>query len=183
LGVYAQDITYSYNDDLSRGTQHYTGSQQEAGKYKGNIASGGWRFTDVPIPPGAHIVSATLKLYAYSLTGSLSDVRTRFYGEAADNPDRWYTGLHEVGSVEKGASFVDFIPTEWSPGAQYTMPDLKAIVQEVVNRPGWTAGNALALIWTDNGSIGSYTRVASFDSGQNPTNPASLEITWASPVE
>ena len=34
----------------------------------------------------------------------------------------------------------------------YKTPDLSPIIQEIVNQPGWAAGNALVLIFTDDKS-------------------------------
>ena len=38
-------------------------------------------------------------------------------------------------------------PTAWTAGAKYQSPELKDVVQEIVNRGGWTGGNTLALVF------------------------------------
>lgn len=69
------------------------------------------------------------------------------------------------------------IPT-WSnsgsAGAAQQTPDLAPIVQELVNRPGWVGGNAMAILFTGTGQ-----RIAhAFDGA--PLSAAVLSIQWES---
>jgi hypothetical protein len=58
-----------------------------------------------------------------------------------------------------------------------TSPNLAGLVQEVVDRPGWQSGNALALLLaSDPGNTG-YTDAISFDA--NPLNAARLQVEYA----
>ena len=43
---------------------------------------------------------------------------------------------------------VDWAPSEWRKNDLYRTSDLSSVLQEIVERSGWTEGNALALIFT-----------------------------------
>ena len=64
----------------------------------------------------------------------------------------------------------------WTGGTKYQTPDLTAIVQELINRPGWNSGQAMLfkIDWVS----GAGGRVAeSFDS--NATKAARLVVVYA----
>ena len=65
----------------------------------------------------------------------------------------------------------------WKSNTWYESPDISGILQEIVNRPGWAAGNGLALIYTsDQDSFGDERRFWSYDG--DPTKAAKLVITY-----
>ena len=63
-----------------------------------------------------------------------------------------------------------------SGGPAQRSPDIAATIQEVVNRPGWTSGNALALIIT-----GSGRRTAESHDGDAAGAPL-LHVEYAYPI-
>jgi hypothetical protein len=50
---------------------------------------------------------------------------------------------------------VSWVPPKWSVAGQagpaQQTPNLAAVIQEIVNRPGWSAGSSLVLIITGTG--------------------------------
>ena len=48
-------------------------------------------------------------------------------------------------------------PTEKAAGPDQRSPDLSAVIQEIVDRPGWESGNGLVLIVTGSGYRQAYT--------------------------
>ncbi len=108
----------------------------------------GIRFPKVDIPNGATILSAFVQFWASGASSVASSFQIR--GEASDNAEVFTTAPRSVSSRAPTNATVNWpsVPA-WSIGeagpAQRT-PDLKAVVQEIVNRPGWTASNAMALI-------------------------------------
>jgi hypothetical protein len=101
----------------------------------------GIRFREILIPKNAVIASATV-----SFTTSYIPEGTTFgsvYGEASDNAPDWVNPGTLPDTVAKTTASVA-IPSA-SPWT------VTAIVQELVNRAGWSTGNALAFV-TDNGS-------------------------------
>ena len=112
----------------------------------------GIRFLGVQIPAGATVTGAYVQFQVDEVSTGPSSMTIR--AEASDNAAT-YTSAR--GSVT-GRAVVGGVP--WSPPAWPTVraagpdqrtPDIAALVQAVVNRPGWTPGNALALQFSGTG--------------------------------
>ena len=108
----------------------------------------GIRFVDLTIPPRATIRAA----YVQFTTDEAYDGRVslRIYGQAIDNASTFGSGVSNISSRVKTAACVPWLPEEWATagdaGSAQRTRDISAVVQEIVDRPGWTSGNALALI-------------------------------------
>ncbi|TMQ61754.1 MAG: PKD domain-containing protein [Candidatus Eisenbacteria bacterium] len=83
-----------------------------------------------------------------------------------------------------------WVPVAWvagEAGANQRTPDLAALIQEVVSRPGWASGNALVLIVTGSGhrcawSFDGKPSAApllhvEYTTGPPPENPPSASLT------
>lgn len=137
------EVDSPYDDDLDAGWEGDPADQ--------NILTLGLRFTEINLSQGETIDSAYILFHAHEgkLATDVADLD--IYGEATDDAvtfdnanfnsnylltDRPYTSA-SVNWV------VDEAWTIWQP---YRTPDIAPIIQEIVNRPGWSSGNALALI-------------------------------------
>ena len=121
----------------------------------------GLRFAGVGIPQGATILSASVQFTADEANAGSAALSIR--GEAADHAAPFSTTAGDVSGRPATAASTAWNPPEWTAvgdaGAAQRTPDLSAVVQEIVGRPGWTAGNALGLVVSGTG-----TRIAeSFD--------------------
>ena len=90
-------------------------------------------------------------------------------GQAADNAATFTTVSSNVSSRLRTAATVGWIPASWPTvnlaGPNQRTPDLSAVIQQIVGRPGWVSGNALALVITGTGR-----RTAdAFEDGGAPT--------------
>ena len=119
------------------------------------LASGGvdyndfYRFQSVNIPQGATITSATLTLqFGNSDVDDTLDLVVR--GDDSDNSTAPTTAAEANGKAKTTAQ-VDWDWVSWLQDTNYVSPDLGAIVQEIVDRPGWASGNALQLFLMENG--------------------------------
>jgi hypothetical protein len=97
-------------------------------------------------------------------------------GEAADNAGAFTAAVKSISTRPRTTSTVSWAPAPWPTlgerAAAQRTPNLAAVLQEIVNRPGWASGNALALI-----VLGSGERTAeSFDGGAHKA-PV-LHIEW-----
>lgn len=125
----------------------------------------GLRFARLDVPPGAQIVSATLRAYS---------------GRDGEQPVRLLIWGHQVGQSapftpvtrpsKRLAQVTDnsvlWIPEFWPERVWVESPDLSDIVQEVVNQPDWFAGNALTLLIVDFGSpTGSGRHILPYEFG------------------
>lgn len=107
---------------------------------------GGFRFLNVTVPQGATITSAKLSVYRYG--GAPVDIT--LYGEDADN-----SGVLEGGTLlddrEKTTASVAW-SGDLAADAFTDSPEIKTIIQEIVDREGWSSGNALTIITVDSQS-------------------------------
>jgi hypothetical protein len=129
----------------------------------------------VDIHQGAEIISAYLKVRAYN--SRLTDV---VYGtiqaEAADNA-AGFGASRNIGLLAKTGTSVDWdISEPWSSDTWYTSPDIAGVVQEVIDRGGWSEGNSIAIIYSTRENEGSYRNISSFDRGSD--SAPILEITY-----
>ena len=101
---------------------------------------GGLRFAGVNLPVAAFVTSATLEGY---ISGANDDLVATVYGEATANAEDFVTSADVNGRARTTAS-VPVNQIDWGTG--WKSIDVTALVQEIVNRPGWASGNALALL-------------------------------------
>lgn len=103
----------------------------------------GWVFPMVGIPHGATILDAHIRTYGFGNAGSAT---TRIYGFAQDfAPVFAADGSNKPSTRPTTAAYVDW-PKTWTFAWQWIeTPNFANVVQEIVNRPGWTAGNALGI--------------------------------------
>jgi myo-inositol-hexaphosphate 3-phosphohydrolase len=114
----------------------------------------GMRFDGIEIPPGAEILAAHVQFQVEDRTSGVTDLTIA--GEAVADAAVFQASAGNVTSRERTAATVVWLPPPWATigaaGPDQRTPDLAAIVQEIVDRPGWASGNALALIVTGTGS-------------------------------
>lgn len=134
-----------------------------------------FRFSNVPIPIGTAITSAVLQMYA--VANQANSVNIRYVGENAGNSAPLVQVAGNLSSRPKTSAFVDDIPGSWTVGAFNASPDLRDIIQEIVNHAGWTSGSSLTLFVADNGSIANR-KIGSFETLPSPTRAATLVVTY-----
>ena len=113
----------------------------------------GMRFTGLNIPPGASIQNAYLQ-FQVDETGS--DVTSlTIHGEAADNAATFIATSGNITSRTTTAASVPWMPAPWlttgEAGPDQRTDDISTVIQEIVNRPGWSSGNSLAIIISGTG--------------------------------
>jgi len=108
----------------------------------------GLRFQGLPIPPNGEIVSARIQFKVDETGNEAAAYNIR--GEANDNPPTYVSVAGNISSRPAGTASVPWSPPAWNTigdtGPAQLTPDLKTIVQEAVNRPGWVEGNAVAFM-------------------------------------
>ena len=115
------------------------------------------RFPSVNIPQGANITSAVLTLQSYN-SESATTVNVRCSFNDVDN------AVAPVNKTEAEAlvlttAYVDWSNIgAWSINTDYNSPDLASVLQEVIDRVGWSSGNALQIVVRDNSSTGNTSR-------------------------
>ncbi len=127
----------------------------------------GLRFTGVQVPRGATITAAHVQFRADEL-GS-DPVSLTIAGQASDDAPPFTTARFNVTGRPRTSS-VGWVPAVWDKvnraGPAERTPDLRTVLQEIVDRPGWAPGGAVAVIIT---GPGPGTRVAdAFEGGWAP---------------
>lgn len=133
----------------------------------------GIRFAGLPVPQGATILGAYVQFRADEIR--VDPTSLTIAGQASNNAATFQKRAFNVSSRPDTTAVVGWVPPPWDTidesGPDQRTPDLALIVQEVVNRPGWDPGKALALFITGTGR-----RTAdSFQGGAPPV----LTITYA----
>ncbi len=112
----------------------------------------GLRFTGIPIPKGAVISNAYVQFTVDEVSTAATSLNV--FGQQADTAAAFTTSTNNVSSRPRTAG-IPWMPPAWptvgAAAADQRTPNLFAIVQEIVHRPGWAPGNALALIITGTG--------------------------------
>ncbi len=113
------------------------------GSTKGEVIVG-LRFPAVAVPPGATIQNAEIVFRSRDNQSNSLDLV--IHGVKADNPDNFQEIDYDVSSnyptTDASVSWANV--ESWTSGQYYATPNLNVLVQEIVNRPGWTSGNAMA---------------------------------------
>lgn len=108
----------------------------------------GMRFTAITIPRGATISRAYIQFTADEEPTSESTSLT-IQGQASSNALPFSTTSKNISSRPKTSASVAWSPSPWNPeegGPNQRTPDIKSIIQEIVNRADWSSGNSLAII-------------------------------------
>jgi uncharacterized protein YjiK len=139
-------------------------------------ATVGLRFTPVDVPQGAVITSAHVRFQADESDSNGTSLTVE--GEAADDASAFIDSKEDLTSRSRTVAAVPWIAPDWSAGdagPDQQTPDLSAVVQEIVNRPGWSSGNAMVILVS-----GSGTRVAESHDA-NPDAAAVLHVEYEPP--
>jgi hypothetical protein len=134
------------------------------------------RFQGLPLPPGSIITSASIE---FTTDHPQSEpTLLRLQAQATDNAPAVEWEPYNISSRPRSAAFVSwsYVPAWATRGEAHRTPNLSAIVQEIVNRPGWQEGNALMFLVT-----GSGQRVAvAYD--RDPARAPVLHIEYTSTI-
>ena len=128
----------------------------------------GLRFQNLNVPQGAVILSAEMiftsrgvstDTVAFNIKGISEDNVTQFSNTANDITDRTTT-----------TASVPWDAEPWNTGATaFTTSDITPIIQEIVNRSGWTGGNTMGFIIEPGSSTGN--RIAETADGDSSKGP------------
>ena len=146
------------------------------GNLSGSHYASAFRFTAVDIPQGATINSATITFIARNnATSTVCNLAVR--GVAEDDATA-ITGYIDAHARTLTTASVDWLALNiWTAGASRSAPDIASIIQEIINRAGWSSGNALVIYVIDNGSDTNANRYITDYSG-NAGQAAHLTIDY-----
>ncbi len=173
-------------DDVGHGHTHgfsITDVAPEIGDSFGVISAGmGFRFTLAGIPKNAVISNAKVDLNP-RLNSTNTVCRARILAEATDdaakltNNTEWDTAFAAATTAK-----VDWNPVPaWTQDSISSTPDISAIVQEIVDRSGWAAGNHIQIFIDDSDERRSDASAdRQIDSVESSGTAATLTFDWVS---
>ena len=133
----------------------------------------GIRLQNVTIPAGATITSATLEVYA-NLAGT-AEFDTTIHAEDADSASTFTSSANNVSNRTRTTAQTSWSePSQsWSSGQSIISPNFSSVVQAVIDRPGWSSGNSMAIILVpDSGLKSIYQHTGA------GTNAPKLHVTY-----
>ena len=144
------------NDDAeerSDGSMYRSSSDLELVDDGSRRQTVGMRFNGVGIPQGAAILNAYLQFQVDETNSGSVSLEIR--GQNDDNATTFTSSDGNITSRPTTAASVSWAPPSWTSvgatGSGQRTPDLKDIIQEIVNRTGWAANNSLVIIITGSG--------------------------------
>jgi hypothetical protein len=132
------------------------------------------RFPECPVPQGKTITKADLKLFVYSSTGQSGLVTLKVYFNDVDDasvPVDWAA----FAALARTAAYLDTNYTAFLSKYDLLTWDVKAPLQEVIDRDGYATGNDIQVI------IVTYAAAAPSDTDffiTDATYYATLELEW-----
>ncbi len=141
-------------EDVNNGNSDVGSSDLEL-TYDGNQQLVGVTFGNISVDQAAIIESATIQFQADETHGNALTILID--GFDSDNGASFNGTNSEVSNLTttSAANQVSWSPNNWTvgdAGADQLTVDLKGIVQEIVDRPGWTNGNSITFIFTGSGT-------------------------------
>ncbi len=147
------------------------------GDFSAPFLIGAFRFNGIPLTNQTVISHAYLRVQAYLPGTGASSFSIR--GEAYDATDPFHVGEYIGARTITSASVAWNVPTPWAEDGVYTSPDIKTVVQEIINRPGWASGNPIAIQLRNTASSGGHQLIYAMESAAYyGANPAQLIIEY-----
>lgn len=150
--VTSDDYFYQFQTEGgSEGTYFFT-----VGYYKLSNATlrGAIRFTSINLAQGTSIYAANVHMYVGIRSGS-SEVKAKIWGINEDNTADFSSG----GGVFARSRTTNSNTNSYSAtgtGGYFTI-GVTSMVQQIINRGGWSSGNAIGFVVEDNGTSTSET--------------------------
>jgi hypothetical protein len=148
------------------------------------------RFTDIAIPVGSSITTAWVRFDVDETRDGTLPANVLIEGELNPNPVGWPAdtgpGNFGISSRPRTIANVAWSIPNWTTthehGANQTTTNIAAVIQEIINQPGWASSNALVLIIRDdpaNPSAGSRCAESFEGAGANAAQIPMLHVEYA----
>jgi hypothetical protein len=148
LEIRVSDNNDDAEEEISDGSMYRDSSDLELVFDGSTQHAVGIRFRNITIPQNATIDSAYIQ-FTVDETDS-GNTHVKIYGEDTDNAAQYSDSDYDITNRPKTSGSVTWNIPEWDnvgdSGADQRTPDLTSIVQEIVNRGGWSSGNSMAFI-------------------------------------
>ena len=141
---------------LAQNSTVLIGANYDDEEFTHNWAAVYFRFQNVAIDQGATVSSAILKPYVNSLSGTGDFLIAAIDTDDAPQP----TAGFQVGKTSYTTAQVTY--SSIAVAAPHTSPDIKTVIQEIVDRSGWSTGNDITIVIYVNSVGAGSSRLANF---------------------
>lgn len=172
-----QHVAYPEDDTYVTGTDNRRGEERIL--LGGNAQyHGGLRFNWLQVPQGAIINHASIEVTAAE--DVYKDMSLTIYAEAVDNSASFASQPLVPNRPRTTASVIWRLSSSqpWLVNRKYTSPELRDVIQEVVNRPGWRERNALTLLLIANSQADPNPRKIWAREHDTSPDPAQWKRVW-----
>ena len=185
-------------EEEQSGNMYLDSSDLELPEDGGDIQVIGLRFLNVEIAQGANIINAYVEFTADDVEED-APVNLIIDGELVPNAPAFVAIDNNVSDRARTTAKVEWQPEHWAAESEkHQTPDISAVIQDIINQEGWSSGNALVIIISDNpdnpstgrreAASGAGARApllhlelsVPFASGPIPADGAILEDVWVS---
>ncbi|MCG8404495.1 MAG: hypothetical protein MI923_04770 [Phycisphaerales bacterium] len=142
-------------------------AEEDGGTWNSKLELGqmdyvGFRFRNVNVPQGANITAAYVEMRAADSNSENTDLT--IFGQDADTTSE-FSGSSSISGRPKTSASVTWnnVPN-WTSNQVYQTPELKTIIQEIVDRGGWSSGNSMVIMLRSD-DLNGKRMVVSYDSG------------------
>lgn len=133
MDVSSSDIEFGEHEGSTRGVQ-YTA----------------FRFTNIAVPSKTKVKTAKIQFTVDETVDNPAPVTLVVYAEAVDNSTPFEDVLFNISNRMRTSANVEWSIPVWTTvddaGEDQLTVELKDVVQEVIDRPGWVEGNSLTII-------------------------------------
>ncbi|WP_340112844.1 CehA/McbA family metallohydrolase [Maribellus mangrovi] len=159
VGVFSETVSAqiaSSNDDVEEGqngAMYTTSTDLELiyDTYNDQfLQTVGLHFSDLNIPQGATITSASIQFTVDE--ASAGTVNLIISGDASDDSPAFTSSAYDLSNRTKTLNNVNWSPPDWNTvneaGINQQSPDFSPVIQEIVDRPGFSVTSAISLFIT-----------------------------------
>jgi len=135
----------------------------------------GLRFIVPNVPQGATVSVAYIEVQfkATNRDSPIVDIK----GQLADDPPDFSSPNNNIWPRPDTVASVPWVDTDLGANVYVQSPDISTVVEEIVGRAGWVAGNAIVIfVLGQDTAQAEETRIHSIDS--DPAKAAKLHIEW-----
>ncbi|MEN8928774.1 MAG: hypothetical protein ABF242_01830, partial [Flavobacteriales bacterium] len=135
----------------------------QIGSSSSKMLKTGIRFETVNIPKGSTVVNASI---SFTASGTSADPLNMFIvGENADSSLTFTSQLYDISNRPISNNKVSWNNVEpWESDSVYSTPDVTAIIQEIIDKPGWETGNPITFImWSQDSTTSDDRTIKSKD--------------------
>ncbi|TQV76831.1 hypothetical protein FLL45_02425 [Aliikangiella marina] len=177
--IVEQEVSNGANDGYEDGGTVVWLNTQQLNIDGAAAAYTGLRFEGLNIPQGATIKRATVSFTANG--DSTGAAKFNIYGQLVPSAPAFTTAITNISArlATPTTNVVTWEPVEWSDRQSYTTPDIKDVVQEMVDQADWCGGNDLALLIEGTGNEARVAYSAEGDAAFGGADEESDNVTAA----